>query len=112
MPSLLLRSPPIPWYLVGPKRVYDFSTIYNRADFNGDGAVNSADQSDFNAAYALYSGQSGCNWVHGDLSGDNYVGAAEVMLFNSWKLYHNNNPNAPIGSERGDAEPIDALTLS
>ncbi|MCC6427346.1 MAG: hypothetical protein IT435_11065, partial [Phycisphaerales bacterium] len=77
------------------KRVYDFSTISNRADFNGDGAVDSADQSDFNAAYALYSGQSGCNWVHGDLSGDNYVGAADVMMFNNWKLYHNNNPNDP-----------------
>ncbi|MCC6428042.1 MAG: hypothetical protein IT435_14630 [Phycisphaerales bacterium] len=52
------------------KRVYDFGTLYNRADFNGDEVVNSTDQSDFNAAYALYSGQSGCNWVHGDLSGD------------------------------------------
>jgi hypothetical protein len=92
------------------KRVYDFGELANRADFNGDGAVNSADQSDFNAAYAIYQGRTGCNWVHGDLSGDNYVGAADVLYFNSWKLYHNSHPNDPVTADLGSADPMDALT--
>ncbi|MCC6426354.1 MAG: hypothetical protein IT435_05995 [Phycisphaerales bacterium] len=92
------------------KRVYDFGTLANRADFNGDGAVNSTDQSDFNAAYADYQGQSGCNWVHGDLNGDNYVGAADSLLFNTWRLYHINNPNSWVSRTLGEAEPMDALT--
>ncbi|MCC6427028.1 MAG: hypothetical protein IT435_09435 [Phycisphaerales bacterium] len=92
------------------KRVYDFGTLANRADFNGDGVVNSTDQSDFNAAYADYQGQSGCNWVHGDLNGDNYVGMADSLLFNTWRLYHINNPNSWVARTLGEAEPMDTLT--
>jgi hypothetical protein len=63
------------------KRVYDFGVLSNRADFNGDGLVNALDQTEFNAVYAIYQGRGGCNWVHGDLNGDNYVGAVDSFLF-------------------------------
>lgn len=92
------------------KRVYDFGPIANRADFNGDGTVDSKDQSDFSAAYALYQGKTGCNWVHGDLNGDNTVNLTDSLLFNSWRLFHMSNPSTWMPVTLGAAEPDDALT--
>ncbi len=91
------------------KRVYDFGTLANRRDFNGDGTIDSQDATDFSAAYALYHGKSNCNWVHGDMDGDHDVDSHDSLLFNLW---HNalGNPPPVVSVNLGSVNPYNALT--
>lgn len=88
------------------KRVYDFGLIDNRRDFNGDGAVDAQDTTDFNTAWDLYYGKSPCNWVHGDIDQDNDVDLSDKLKFQSWAL----GGSTPVSVHLGAADPMDVLT--
>ncbi|MCC6426121.1 MAG: hypothetical protein IT435_04800 [Phycisphaerales bacterium] len=91
------------------KRVYDFGTLINRRDFNGDGVINSSDLNDFDDQYALYSGQSNCNWVHGDVNGDHQVTLSDATAYHWWYAFQG-GVNPPNVANLGNANPDNALT--
>ncbi len=91
------------------QRVYDFGTLPDRRDFNGDGFVTSDDLSDFDAQYALYVGKSNCNWVHGDVNGDHQVTASDAVAYRFWYTYQA-SVHPPYPASLGTANPDNALT--
>ncbi|MCC6425538.1 MAG: hypothetical protein IT435_01825 [Phycisphaerales bacterium] len=91
------------------KRVYDFGTISNRRDFNGDGFLNSADLDDFEDQHATYLGRSNSNWVHGDVNGDHQVTSSDALLYRHWYL-NQGSVNPPYTANLGTANPDNALT--
>lgn len=54
------------------KRIYSFGLIENIADFNFDGVVNSADYTEYVAAYFAHESANG-NFIHGDMNGDGMI---------------------------------------
>ncbi|MBL8964846.1 MAG: hypothetical protein KF787_07925 [Phycisphaeraceae bacterium] len=91
------------------KRVYDFGPLANANDFNGDGDVNQQDVDDFMLVYNLYLGRTNCNWVHGDVNGDNAVTSADFLTFTNRRLMQAMTNN-PVPIHLGTADPYDALT--
>ncbi|MBL8964778.1 MAG: hypothetical protein KF787_04065 [Phycisphaeraceae bacterium] len=87
------------------KRVYDFGPLADARDFNGDGDVNQQDVDDFMLVYNLYLGRTNCNWVHGDVNGDNVVNVADYLLFRARSMM-----TSAVPINLGTAEPYDALT--
>jgi hypothetical protein len=101
------------------KRVYDFGSLSDRINFNGDfdqngnSLVNAQDLADFNTAWNKYKGNFPCNWVHGDVDQDNDVDQADMNKFMFWW----NAPRPPgqqypsaVPIHLGAADPMDALT--
>ena len=91
------------------KRVYDFGPLADARDFNGDGDVNQQDVDDFMLVYNLYLGRTNCNWVHGDVNGDNAVTSADFLTFTNRRLMQAMTNN-PVPIHLGTADPYDALT--
>ncbi|MCC6428097.1 MAG: hypothetical protein IT435_14905 [Phycisphaerales bacterium] len=92
------------------KRVYDFGTLPDRRDFDGDGDVDSNDLADFDAVHADYSGTtSGANWIHGDMDQDNDVDAQDALKYHLWyQNFSGTWDDNPINLY--NAEPYDILT--
>jgi hypothetical protein len=95
------------------KRVYDMGILSARLDFNGKDGVTAQDLTDFNAQWNAYNGETtGCNWVHGDVDGDNDVDLADKNKFMLWW----NAPRppgqqfpSPVPINLGEAEPDDVF---
>lgn len=91
------------------KRVYDFGTLTNRRDFDGDGDVDSNDLADFDAVHSDYAGTtSGANWIHGDMDQDNDVDASDALKYHLWYTNFSGTWNTSINLY--NAEPHDVLT--
>ncbi|HRJ50735.1 MAG TPA: hypothetical protein PKU91_09385, partial [Phycisphaerales bacterium] len=87
------------------KRVYDFGPLADARDFNGDGVANQQDFNDFMLVYNLYLGRTNCNWVHGDVNGDNTVNMSDYQIFRARAMM-----TSAVPINLGSAEPYDALT--
>jgi len=80
-------------------RVYDFGDVC-RADFNGDGCVNSTDVSAFNAQYAIYAGIGTTFW-EGDVNGNNVINSTDASDFVNAYLAVNGSNSAVYDSACG-----------
>jgi hypothetical protein len=92
------------------KRVYDFGTLNNRRDFNGDGSITQQDLADDDFMWNQYRGTgSGANWIHGDVDGDDDVDISDRMKYQTWYFNMTGLWNTPINLN--NAEPLDIFTM-